>query len=82
MIHIYALYKIIFALRGIGIENPVGNAILSSVGATFLATFIVYAITLLPKSKFITGVNDNFDTLKNIVNKLLIMFGYPANVKE
>lgn len=64
MLHIYALNRIIFPLRSAGIDHPVINAIISGIGATFLVTGMIYVITLIPKSKIITGVNDNFDHVK------------------
>lgn len=68
MIHVYVLYKCIFYFQGIGITNPILNAIISSVCAILIATLAVYEITLIPKSKIITGVKDNFKDLKIFVD--------------
>ncbi|MBM7836258.1 acyltransferase [Clostridium sardiniense] len=71
MLHIYALNRIIFPLRSVGIDHPVINAVISGIGATFLVTGMVYVITLIPKSKIITGVNDNFYHVKIALNYLI-----------
>lgn len=70
MLHIYALNRIIFPLRSIGVVHPVINAVISGIGATLLVTGMIYVITLIPKSKIITGVNDNFDHVKIALNYL------------
>ncbi|MGL5415870.1 MAG: acyltransferase [Clostridium sp.] len=69
MIHIFVLYKFIFGLQGLGITGSIVNAILACIGASLAAPMLIYIISFIPKSKFATGVNDNFNKLKIELNK-------------
>lgn len=71
MIHVYALFKCIFLFQGYGITDPILNAIISSICGMFYATGIVFVITLIPKSKIITGVKDNSKILYTIKDYIL-----------
>lgn len=60
MIHIFVLYKHIFGLQGIGIQGPIINGIISATITSVVAPVLIYLISFIPKSKFLTGVNDNY----------------------
>lgn len=60
MIHMFVLNNFIFGLQGIGIDHRIYNAILSAGLASIVSTFMIFCISLIPKSRIVTGVKDNY----------------------
>lgn len=69
MIHIYVLYQMIFGLQGIGITGPIINGVLACALASVAAPLLIYCISFIPKSKIVTGVNDNSKKLLEYIDK-------------
>lgn len=68
LIHIKVLYHFIFGFRGLGLNHDLWNAIASTVCASLSTPYIVFLISLIPKSKIFTGVNPNTYIIKDFYN--------------
>lgn len=82
MIHIKVLYKFIFKFQGYGVVNPVPNSIIATALAAITASLIIFCISLIPKSRFITGVKDNYQLLLNLKDKFKDMYYTDGNRTE
>ncbi|MGL5869313.1 acyltransferase [Clostridium chrysemydis] len=64
MLHIWVLNYYIFFLRGLGFDHPLYNAIVSALITFIVAPLLVFVISLLPKSSYITGTPSNYNLLR------------------